>query len=70
MTNDLSNAEWFKSSHSGSGGDCVEAAWLDAGLVGVRDSKNPTGPALVFSPAEWTAFTAGMKGHGGLGLSR
>ncbi|MFD4402242.1 DUF397 domain-containing protein [Nocardia sp. NPDC058499] len=69
MTNDLSNAEWFKSSHSGSGGDCVEAAWLDGGLVGVRDSKNPTGSALVFSPAAWAAFTARMKGHGGLCLS-
>ncbi|WP_280462911.1 DUF397 domain-containing protein [Nocardia carnea] len=64
MTNGLTNAEWVKSSHSGSGGDCVEAAWLDAGFVGVRDSKNPAGPALIFSPAEWAAFTTRMKGHG------
>ncbi|WP_433600169.1 DUF397 domain-containing protein [Nocardia sp. CA-135953] len=58
---DLSGAKWFKSSHSGGGQDCVEAAHLDGGLVGVRDSKNPTGPALVFTPAEWDAFTAGMN---------
>ncbi|WP_406233240.1 DUF397 domain-containing protein [Nocardia sp. NBC_01009] len=56
---DLSRASWFKSSHSGSQGACVEVAWL-AGGVGVRDSKNPTGPALIFTPSEWDAFTAGV----------
>jgi hypothetical protein len=40
--------------------DCVEVAHVDVGLVGVRDSKNPTGPALVFTPGEWDAFTAGV----------
>ncbi|WP_084161263.1 DUF397 domain-containing protein [Nocardia sp. BMG51109] len=30
-------------------------------MVGVRDSKNPTGPALVFTPSEWDAFTTGVK---------
>lgn len=60
MTPDLSNAKWFKSSHSGGGNDCVEVAHLDGGMVGVRDSKNPTGPALVFTPGEWEAFTAGV----------
>ncbi|WP_433665550.1 DUF397 domain-containing protein [Nocardia sp. CA-128927] len=35
-------------------------AHLDGGLVGVRDSKNPTGPALVFTPGAWDAFTAGV----------
>nr|WP_025348798.1 DUF397 domain-containing protein [Nocardia nova] len=29
--------------------------------VGVRDSKNPTGPALVFAPDEWDAFTAHLR---------
>ncbi|MGQ4600544.1 DUF397 domain-containing protein [Nocardia sp. R6R-6] len=57
---DLSGAEWFKSSYSGSQGDCVEVAWVDAGGVGVRDSKNPTGPALVFTSGEWATFTAGV----------
>lgn len=60
MNVDLSRAEWFKSSHSGGGQECVEVAHLDGGMVGVRDSKNPTGPALVFTPGEWTAFTVGV----------
>ncbi|WP_406239471.1 DUF397 domain-containing protein [Nocardia sp. NBC_01009] len=36
-------------------------AHLDGGLVGVRDSKNRTGPALVFTPGEWDAFIAGVQ---------
>jgi hypothetical protein len=59
---DLTGAKWFKSSRSGGNKDCVEAAFLDGGLVGVRDSKNPTGPALVFTPSEWDAFAEGVKG--------
>ncbi|WP_327099240.1 DUF397 domain-containing protein [Nocardia vinacea] len=62
MSVDLSGAKWYKSSRSSSTKDCVEVAHLDGGTVGVRDSKNPTGPALVFSPAEWDAFTAGVQG--------
>ncbi|WP_084522485.1 DUF397 domain-containing protein [Nocardia inohanensis] len=62
MTNsDLSGPAWFKSSYSGSQGDCVEIAWLPEGHVGVRDSKNPTGPALVLSPGEWDAFIDGVR---------
>ncbi|MEG8181563.1 DUF397 domain-containing protein [Nocardia terpenica] len=52
---------WFKSSHSQNQGQCVEVAWLADGNVGLRDSKNPTGPALMFTPGEWDAFTAGVK---------
>ncbi|MET8871398.1 DUF397 domain-containing protein [Nocardia sp. NPDC004604] len=61
MTTDLSGATWFKSSYSGSQTDCVEVAWLAGGVVGVRDSKNPTGPALVFTPSEWDAFAEGVQ---------
>lgn len=61
MTIDLSDAKWFKSSRSGPAKDCVEIAWLTAGHVGVRDSKNPTGPALVFTTDEWTAFTTKLN---------
>ena len=59
---DLTDARWRKSSRSGSnGGDCVEVAFLDDGRVAVRDSKDAgRGPALVFTPAEWVAFTAGV----------
>ncbi|WP_063036923.1 DUF397 domain-containing protein [Nocardia pseudovaccinii] len=64
MSNDLSGALWFKSTYSAGGSDCVEVAHLDGGLVGVRDSKNPAGPALVFTPGEWDAFTAGVSDGG------
>ncbi|MGW4092158.1 DUF397 domain-containing protein [Nocardia sp. NPDC004750] len=58
----LSQAKWFKSSRSQAGKECVEVAFLGEGLVGVRDSKNPTGPALVFTPGEWNTFTTGITG--------
>ncbi|WP_225730474.1 MULTISPECIES: DUF397 domain-containing protein [unclassified Nocardia] len=61
MSIDLSGAKWFKSSRSSGKDTCVEVAYLDGGVVGVRDSKNPTGPALVFAPAEWDAFLAGAR---------
>ncbi|WP_433522199.1 DUF397 domain-containing protein [Nocardia pseudovaccinii] len=60
MNTELSEVNWFKSSHSSGQTSCVEVAWLDTGSVGVRDSKKPTGPALNFAPGEWDAFTAGV----------
>jgi len=62
MTIDLSNAEWRKSSYSGSsGGDCVELAPGLPGVVPVRDSKDPSGPALLFSPDAFGAFVRAVK---------
>ncbi|WP_280386579.1 DUF397 domain-containing protein [Nocardia wallacei] len=61
MNGALPKSDWFKSSFSSGASECVEVAWLAEGMVGVRDSKNPTGPALVFTPAEWDAFTAGFR---------
>ncbi len=59
---DLARAVWRKASYSnGNGGDCVEVADLDGGHRAVRDSKNPTGPALTFTAAEWAAFTASVR---------
>ncbi|WP_067567709.1 DUF397 domain-containing protein [Nocardia acidivorans] len=52
----LAGARWFKSSRSGAGKECVEVAFLADGRVGVRDSKNPAGPALVFGAREWDSF--------------
>ncbi|MFI7668595.1 DUF397 domain-containing protein [Nocardia sp. NPDC049526] len=60
----FTGAAWFKSSYSQADQECVEVAWLSDGVVGVRDSKNPTGPALVFAPAEWDAFMAGVHNGG------
>lgn len=51
---------WFKSSYSGSSGsDCVEVA-LSA-EVHVRDSKDPQGAALAFTPEDWAGFVAGVN---------
>jgi hypothetical protein len=30
-------------------------------MVAVRDSKDPDGPRLIFTPAEWETFTAGVR---------
>ena len=58
---DLSRAEWFKSTRSGPYCDnCVEVAFVGDGIA-VRDSKNPTGPALLFTTDEWDAFVGGAK---------
>ncbi|MFE7802798.1 DUF397 domain-containing protein [Nocardia sp. NPDC057440] len=58
MSTDLVGAQWFKSTRSGAGKDCVEVAFLERGRIGVRDSKNPGGPALLFTQGEWESFTA------------
>ncbi|MFG2286002.1 DUF397 domain-containing protein [Streptomyces sp. NPDC048595] len=52
---------WTKSSHSGgSNGDCLEVAHGYDG-VPIRDSKRPTGPALVFSAGSWSSFVSAVK---------
>jgi hypothetical protein len=59
--NNIDHVPWHKSSYSnGTGGACVEIADLDGGRA-VRDSKNTSGPALMFTAAEWVAFTAGVR---------
>lgn len=59
---DLSDAVWQKSTYSGgNGGQCIEVATNLPGMVAVRDSKNPDGPKLLLSPAQWHAFLLGMK---------
>jgi hypothetical protein len=60
---DLSRVTWRKSSYSGgNGGNCVEVAALPDNRQAVRDSKDPDGPTLIFSAAEWRAFTTAVKG--------
>ncbi|MGW4462846.1 DUF397 domain-containing protein [Micromonospora sp. NPDC004704] len=61
---DLTGATWRKSTRSGtSGGDCVEVADNLPGVVAVRDSKDPSGPALSFGPESWRAFVSLAKRH-------
>ncbi|PWI43390.1 DUF397 domain-containing protein [Streptomyces sp. ICBB 8177] len=58
----LGTVQWRKSTYSADhGGDCVEVAELPD-LIAVRDSKNPTGPALAFSPEAFRAFVGAVVG--------
>ncbi|RFU84365.1 DUF397 domain-containing protein [Streptomyces triticagri] len=56
------NDSWRKSSYSGaSSGDCLEVNDAPApARIPVRDSKNPTGPAIVFSAPAWTSFVESL----------
>jgi hypothetical protein len=62
---DLPGVTWLRSSHSTGANNCVETArpasgpW--SGLLAVRDSKDPDGPALLFSPESWSGFTAAFR---------
>lgn len=61
-TADLATAVWRKSSYSnGDGGECLEVADGLPGLVPVRDSKVPDGPALVFGAVHWAAFVGAFR---------
>lgn len=57
----LAGAEWRKSSRSGAVGNCVEVASLATGQFAVRNSRYPSGPALVYTCDELRAFLAGAK---------
>ena len=53
---------WRKSSYSGgNGGDCVEVARTLPAAIAVRDSKDPDGPRLIFTPQDWATFTAAIR---------
>lgn len=52
---------WVKSSLSFSNSNCVEVASLPGGGIGVRDSKDPDGAVLRFTPGEWHAFLGGAR---------
>lgn len=57
----VSGPRWTKSSLSFSNSNCVEVADLTRGEIGVRDSKDPSGPVLRFTPGEWDAFLGGVR---------
>lgn len=51
---------WVKSSYSGGNGACVEVRSPSVQAVAVRDSKNPSGPALGFEPTAWSTFVGAV----------
>jgi hypothetical protein len=51
---------WRKAQQSVANGACVEVAPMH-GMVALRDSKNPDGAVLVYTPAEWRAFLHGAR---------
>ncbi|WP_435126189.1 DUF397 domain-containing protein [Actinacidiphila sp. bgisy144] len=58
----LHAAHWLKSSYSdGNGGACVEFARNVPGVIPVRDSKDPEGPALAFSADAWMSFVSAVR---------
>jgi len=56
VTVNPSRAAWRKSSYSGQSGDCIEVADGQPEAIGVRDSKDCGGPALLFPPGAWRAL--------------
>ncbi|QFQ97290.1 DUF397 domain-containing protein [Streptomyces phaeolivaceus] len=61
----LRDAQWQTSSFSSGGTNCVQIAFLDDGIVALRDSKNPNKPAHLFTDSEYDMFVSGIM-HGEL----
>lgn len=58
----LPQLKWRKATRSNASGNCVEMARLPHGDgFAIRNSRHPEGPTLVFTPAEMTAFVAGVR---------
>ncbi len=61
MSKDLTSATWRKSGRSNAQANCVEVADLGGGHHAVRDSKDPSGSALIFPRTAWAAFTTAVR---------
>ena len=61
LMRDLTGAAWRKSTRSSGSGDCVEVADEVPGGVAVRDSKDPSGPVLIFARDAWACFVGAAK---------
>ncbi|MFF4136622.1 DUF397 domain-containing protein [Streptomyces mirabilis] len=58
---ELGEQGWESPWSGPNGGQCVETKQLSDGRVALRQSTDPTGPALIYTPQEMTAFVAGVK---------
>ena len=58
---ELVDVTWQKSRYSSAQGNCVELATLPTGDIAVRNSRHPSGPALIYTRAEIAALIQGMK---------
>lgn len=58
---ELPATRWRKSRYSTSQGNCVEFARLPDGRIAIRNSQHPSGPALIYNPAEIFALIRGVK---------
>lgn len=61
ISSNMPGVAWRKSSYSGTNGQCVEIGEGVTGVVPVRDSKDPEGPALSFAPDAFAAFVDAIK---------
>lgn len=58
----MTGLQWRKSTVSNPSGNCVELAELSDGAIAVRNSRHPTGPTLIYTRAEISAFILGVQG--------
>jgi Domain of unknown function (DUF397) len=61
ITDEARALVWRKSARSIGNGNCIEAARLADGRLAIRDSKDKSGPALLFTDGEWRAFVGGVR---------
>jgi hypothetical protein len=60
ISSEFGGLDWRKAQLSVNNGACVELARAND-MIAIRDSKDPAGPVLMYTPTEWHAFLHGAK---------